>query len=247
MLNTTSILDIPISRLDLPSTLAFCREQARQGRGGYVCFANVHTVTESGWNSGLREALLGATMNAADGVPLVWVSRLWGRPIASRVCGPDFITEFLTQNRDMVHGFVGGRPGQAEAIAEKFNVKGVFYAPPMRPFTSANAAEDWQKLLKLSGDRAPAVVWVGLGAPKQEQWMHAVARLAPATLFFGVGAAFDFYSGTKKRAPQWMQNLGLEWFYRLTQEPRRLWKRYLGTNSRFVLRVCLRTLFGPRK
>jgi N-acetylglucosaminyldiphosphoundecaprenol N-acetyl-beta-D-mannosaminyltransferase len=117
----------------------------------------------------------------------------------------------------------------------------------MRPFSPEAAREDWQELVRRNGSQPlPHVVWVGLGAPKQELWMNSLSAAVPEVLFMGVGAAFDFLTETKKRAPQWMQKTGLEWLYRLIQEPKRLWRRYFQTNSRFVFLV-LREALNPRK
>jgi N-acetylglucosaminyldiphosphoundecaprenol N-acetyl-beta-D-mannosaminyltransferase len=143
--------------------------------------------------------------------------------------------EFLLKTLDQSHGFVGGAPGQAEEIAAMFGVKGVFYSPPYRSFSSENAVDDWNRFLDLCPNRVPpSCVWVGLGAPKQEFWMQTISPLAPATLFFGVGAAFDFLSGSIKRAPKWMRDSGFEWLYRASQEPKRLFIRYLITNTKFL-------------
>jgi N-acetylglucosaminyldiphosphoundecaprenol N-acetyl-beta-D-mannosaminyltransferase len=119
----------------------------------------------------------------------------------------------------------------------------VSYSPPYRPFSKENAREDWETFLaraKAAGVERPRWVWVGLGAPKQEKWMEAVAEIAPDTLFFGVGAAFDFLAGTKARAPEWMRKSGLEWLHRFGSEPGRLWKRYLVTHSLFLYELLKR-------
>ena len=145
----------------------------------------------------------------------------------------------------MTYGFIGGAPGQAEELARQFGVKANCYSPPVRPFSAENANEDSRNFLALcSGGQIPSVVWVGLGAPKQELWMQAVSPLATATLFFGIGAAFDFLTGSKSRAPLWMQKNGLEWLYRLSREPGRLGGRYLVTNSLFTVKVAKEIIHG---
>jgi N-acetylglucosaminyldiphosphoundecaprenol N-acetyl-beta-D-mannosaminyltransferase len=232
---TTTILGVQISLLGFEQVLKNCLQRAATSSGGYVCFANVHSVIESHWSSEVRKALNEAYLSVADGMPLVWTSKLSERPIQSRVCGPDMMKAFLGQSRDSVQGMIGGPPGQAEALAGKLGLKALCYSPPMRPFSPENAREDWLRFLEMCPEgKPPAVVWVGLGAPKQELWMRVVSSLAPNTLFFGVGAAFDFLAGNKSRAPVWMQENGLEWLYRLTQEPKRLWRRYFYTNSLFI-------------
>ena len=241
------LLGVDISRLGMLETLEACKAMIKSDQGGYVCFANVHTVTESAENHALQNALNQATLSVADGLPLVWASRVKKQPIGSRVCGPDFMRMALKELRDEVHGFIGGAPGSAKTIADRFGIKAIFYNSPVRPFSEQNAVEDWKTFLELCpGGVPPSIVWIGLGAPKQELWMSTVTKMAPKTLFFGVGAAFDFLSGRKNRAPLWMQKTGLEWFYRFSQEPGRLWKRYLATNSRFLLHLALDLLRPAR-
>ncbi len=242
--HTTPILGIPISTFGMEGAVSFCAAQCIQGKGGYVCFANVHSVTESRSDSGLRAALSGALLAVADGLPLVWISRLRGPRIESRVCGPDFMKLFLESHREISTGFIGGMPGQAEKLAGRFGLRAPCLSPPMRPFSAEAAREDWEEFLRQNGSNpVPKTVWVGLGAPKQELWMAEISKIAPEIVFFGVGAAFDFLTETKKRAPKWMQKSGLEWFFRLIQEPRRLWSRYFVTNSCFIW-LSLKSLFG---
>lgn len=237
---TIDILGVPLSRLGLEESLeaSAIRARTRPEVGGYVCFTNVHTVTESQESPNLLEVLRGALLCLADGLPLVWVSRLSQNPIKSRVCGPDFMAHFLDLYPDLTSGFVGGMPGQAEKIAADFRLSATCYSPPMRPFSKEAALDDWNQFIQQNGNKPlPNVVWVGLGAPKQEFWMDIVSKIAPGVTFMGVGAAFDFLSGTKKRAPLWVQKFGLEWLFRLLQEPGRLWRRYFIFNSRFLFLI----------
>ncbi len=229
------ILGLPISRLGLGEAVSFCAKRAELQEGGFVCFANVHSVTEAQENPSLHRALGKATLALADGTPLVWLTKFGPHPIASRVCGPDFMARFLKEFPNIQHGFIGGAPGQAESLKRIYSLNADCYSPPMRPFSDKGAIEDWNAFQsQLPAGAQPQVVWIGLGAPKQELWMETVSGTAPNTLFFGVGAAFDFLALTKDRAPAWMQKTGLEWFYRFLQEPKRLWKRYLITNSKFI-------------
>ena len=260
-MKTVPILGVRISRLGLSAAVEEClKRQASGGAGGsgvaglggYVCFANAHSLTEASSDPGVRKALNESFLSVADGVPVVWTSRLKGAPIETRVCGPDFMKCLIERSAASAHGFIGGAPGQAEKVAAYFGLSvglsAICYSPPMRPFSRENALEDWQTFLKLCpGGAAPPFVWIGLGAPKQELWMNAVSgERGPAgaggVLFFGVGAAFDFWAGDVKRAPVWMQNNGLEWLFRFGQEPGRLWKRYLVGNTRFVGQVAREVL-----
>ena len=241
---TVQLLGLPMSSLGTKATLDVLTSTFGKW-GGYGCFVNVHTMTESLWNSGLRNALGRATWLFADGMPLVWLSRLRGTVIESRVCGPDFVTEMFKRFPTVRYGFLGGSVEQGHDISRKFGlVDSVSYSPPMRAFSPENVREDIHAFLGLCGtNEIPPVVWVGLGAPKQELWMAEATRLLPQVLFLGVGAAFDFLSGSKKRAPAWMQRLGLEWFFRLCSEPKRLWKRYFVTNLVFCFFAAKELVF----
>lgn len=217
--------------------IEFLSGRARAGQGQAVYFANVHTVTESTENAALAAAMKKA-LCFADGMPLVWVSRLKRNAIESRVCGPDFMKAFLEKNKDLTHGFIGGSPGQAEKVSELFHIESICDSPPMRPFSAENVRDDLERFTRKLGSKPfPKVIWVGLGAPKQELWIEEAAKLRSETVFLGVGAAFDFLAGTKPRAPIFMQKLGLEWLFRLMSEPKRLWRRYLKTNTLFIVKL----------
>jgi N-acetylglucosaminyldiphosphoundecaprenol N-acetyl-beta-D-mannosaminyltransferase len=234
-MSTVTLSGLAISRLGLDDAVAACRARIADQRGGYACFVNVHTLTEATRHAALREALAGATFRFADGVPLLWLARAKRAAIATRVCGPDVMAALLEHERGRVHGFIGGVPGTGETIARRFGVTAVCTAPPVEDFAPARALAAWQAFLDRCPDRVPpAIVWVGLGAPKQERWLATVSPLAPRVMFFGVGAAFDFLAGTVPRAPRALQRLGLEWTHRLAHSPRRMWRRYLTANARFV-------------
>ena len=213
-----------------------CVARIASGGGGYACFVNVHSLTETTRQPALRESLRGATYCFADGMPLVWLARRLGAAIAGRVAGPDFMPALLQQTRGRRHGLIGGE-GLGEQIALRQGLDAVSYAPPRRAFTPDHALADWEAFRARCAGQVPAIVWVGLGAPKQELWMAAVAPHAPGVMFFGVGAAFDLLAGQLPRAPRWMQARGLEWLYRLVREPRRLGVRYAVTNTRFLAQL----------
>lgn len=227
----------------LDDALDECYRRAHARAGGYACFVNVHTLTESTANAPLREALQQATFRFPDGLPLVWFSRVQGEPLAERVCGPDFMDRLLRRATNIDHGFIGGTEAGTQLLVERYGVNAVIYNPPMRAFSPSHALEDWQRFLEKCAGRPPSIVWVGLGAPKQERWMQTVHMHAPEVMFLGVGAAFDFLSGVKSRAPRWMQVSGLEWAHRLASDPRRLWRRYVTTNSKFAV-LCARELMN---
>ncbi len=248
MTPTVELLGSHISRLSLDEAVAACAQRAAAGEGGAVYFVNVHTLTEATRDAALARAFGEAALCVADGMPLVWLSRAVGSPIATRVYGPDFMRAFLARHADWVHGLLGGAPGRAEALQQRYGVRAVTYSPPMRPFSPAAVQEDWAAFVARCPDgQVPPLVWVGLGAPKQELWMAEATRLAPRTLFLGVGAAFDFLTGAKAEAPAWMQARGLAWAHRLATEPRRLLRRYAESNSRFLVLAARELLRGARR
>jgi len=244
---TIALGALEISRLGFDAALAACEERFARGAGGSACFVNVHTLTEASRDAQLREALRGASFLFADGVPLLWLARAKRAPIATRVCGPDFMAAMLRRQAAQVHGLIGASPEITGEVAARYGIQAVAHSPPIRPFTEAHALEDWQAFVaRCPGRCPPRLVWVGLGAPKQERWIAAVSRAVPDVMFFGVGAAFDFLAGRKPRAPRVLRHLGLEWTHRLASEPGRLWKRYLLSNTRFALLVA-RELTGSRR
>lgn len=232
--STVTILDVPIARQGMAEAIHFCKEASERGFGGYFCFANVHTVVEARLSNRVRSAMTGARLAFADGVPLRWVAKLKGFPVTDRVSGPDFMHRFLKDYPTYPHVFVGGAPGVAESVARRYSVNAPCYSPPIRPFSEENVRNDLSMVAPGSDPATPRMIWVGLGAPKQELWMQCASALSPNDLFFGVGAAFDFLAGNKSRAPVWMQRTGLEWLFRLGQEPARLAKRYFFTNVQFI-------------
>jgi N-acetylglucosaminyldiphosphoundecaprenol N-acetyl-beta-D-mannosaminyltransferase len=183
-----------------------------------------------------------------DGQPLVWASRLLGAPLPERISGADLVP--LLMKRAAVHHWrvylVGAGPGVAEMAAEKIRCLGVDIAGTDSPLLSSrlDPSESTAVVEKIQRAR-PNLVLVAFGSPKQEQWMFQVQEQIRPAVSIGVGAALDFVAGRVKRAPRWMSRSGLEWLFRLSQEPRRLWRRYLVNDPRFLL-ILLRMLRLPR-
>lgn len=204
--------------------------------GGVVCLANVHVVESARHSGELAEALAKADLVFPDGAPIAWALRRAGLP-SERVAGSDLLDSVLTETRDasMKHFFLGSTDGTlrdlVKNILERF--PGVRIVGSYSPPFVAAAEMDVRRIARLIESADADIVWVGLGAPKQELLM---TRLRPHTsaALIGVGAVFDFASGAKRRAPSSMQRLGLEWLHRLAAEPRRLGMRYLRTNSTFL-------------
>jgi N-acetylglucosaminyldiphosphoundecaprenol N-acetyl-beta-D-mannosaminyltransferase len=209
---------------------------------GYVCVTGVHGIMEAQNDERFRKVLNSALLVTPDGMPLVWWGKWNGLHYMDRVYGPDLMLEVLRCSvaRGYKHFLYGGTRNVTGELAirlkERFpglQVVGTF-EPPFRPLTEQEAAD-----LQLQVQKAkPDVFWVGLSTPKQEKFMAEYLPRLETTLMFGVGAAFDFHSGRVRQAPRWIQRSGFEWLFRLSQEPRRLWKRYLINNPRFLLRAA---------
>ena len=222
-------------------------EMAESGSGGMVCVATVHMTLEAVDDDGFRRIVNAADRVTPDGVPLVWALRLLGLPRAERVYGPS-LTPALCERaaaRGIPVGFYGGRPEVLDALtaalAARFPGLRVAFAmsPPFRDLTPEED-RDVSGAIEASGAR---ILFVGLGCPKQERWM-AAHRDALSCPMVGVGAAFDFLAGAVRQAPPFLQRMGLEWLFRLLAEPRRLWRRYLVGNPRFVVRFARQWLRG---
>jgi N-acetylglucosaminyldiphosphoundecaprenol N-acetyl-beta-D-mannosaminyltransferase len=206
---------------------------------GWLTAAAVNLVMSARDDPATMRALLGATLAVPDGQPLVWALRLLGHKSATRVYGPDLMERWCA--RAALTGtptyLYGGRSEQAlelltTRLRERFPGLRIVggCSPPFRP---PSEHEREQVVADIDGSGAK-VVWVGTGQPKQELWMSEMRPCLSAPLLVGVGAAFDFHAGIVSQAPAWMQRNGLEWLYRLSREPRRLWRRYASQNPRFV-------------
>lgn len=213
---------------------------------GYVCFCNAHGLVEARDRPELGEAYGRAYLAAPDGMPLVWLGRHYGARGIERVYGPDVLLAACDEGRrlGLSHYFFGGREGVAQALAGKLEERfpGLRVAGCSTPSDSPENESEFAKLEKRVDELRPDLLWVGLGAPKQELFMARRASALKAGLLLGVGAAFDFHSGRVAQAPRWMQRGGLEWLHRLCREPRRLGGRYLRTTPRFAASVALQLL-----
>jgi N-acetylglucosaminyldiphosphoundecaprenol N-acetyl-beta-D-mannosaminyltransferase len=243
------IVGMRVDRTDYEDAVRRIVAWGREGESRYVCVASVNNVMEARASEEFRHIMNVADLVTPDGMPLVWSLRLLGLANATRVYGPDLtpiICEWAAAAGVPV-GFYGGTPEVLESFIRNLKARypklNVVYrfAPPFRAPT---AEEDRQVDEEIIASGA-GIVFVGLGTPKQEQWMAARRGKIPAVMV-GVGAAFDFLAGKKKQAPHVMQRMGLEWFFRLCSEPRRLWKRYLYRNPRFVFLLAKQLATGPR-
>jgi N-acetylglucosaminyldiphosphoundecaprenol N-acetyl-beta-D-mannosaminyltransferase len=242
MMKRVNVLGVGISVLNLRTALDAIADAVRARRKGYICVTGVHGVMEAQADENFRRILNGAFLCTPDGMPMVWAGKLAGHAEMRRVYGPDLMLDVCawSETSGCRHFFYGGADGVAELLAAK--LKGKFpklevvgtYTPPFRALT----ADEEKKMQEQIAAARPDIFWVGLSTPKQEKFMAEFLPKLDVTLMAGVGAAFDFHAGRVKQAPLWMQRSGLEWFYRLCQEPRRLAKRYLKNNPRFALKIA---------
>jgi N-acetylglucosaminyldiphosphoundecaprenol N-acetyl-beta-D-mannosaminyltransferase len=236
---TVDILGVPLALTDYAQTLRWMDEMVHDRISGYVCVCNVHTVMASEEDPELRAALESSSMNVPDGQPLVWAINALGHSLAGRVYGPELMSRACARAATRGHRFYlyGGR-NQGALVQLALNLRRRYpgvkivggYSPPHHPLTDEEQDAVIEEINRSRAD----VVWVGIGVPKQEKWMARMRPHVEAPLFVGVGAAFDFHAGLVAQAPNWIQEAGLEWAYRLAHEPRRLWRRYLRYNPRFL-------------
>jgi len=237
---TVDVLGVPLALTDYERTMDWMDATILQGGKGYVCVAATHTVVATQDDPELRAAVLGASLVVPDGQPVVWAMNALGHDLTHRVYGPDLMAKFCERSaRNGTRMFLYGGRNQGALVQLALNLRTRFpglqivggYAPPFRPLSE----EEVDAVVAEINHAKPDVVWVGIGVPKQEKWMAALRDRIDAPVLVGVGAAFDFHAGLIPQAPAWMQSAGLEWLFRLSKEPRRLWKRYLTYNPRFVL------------
>lgn len=245
------VLGVRVDAVQIPETIAQMEEWIRErGQGHYVAVTTMHGVTEAQHDAIFKRVLNSADLVVPDGTPLVWLGRLRGFSTRRRVYGPELMMTFCreTASKGYRHFFLGGRPGLPERLSESLRrripalqIVGTF-SPPFGQVTS----EEDEAIRTMINATDPDVVWVGLSEINQDTWMYEHRGKLNAPVLIGIGAAFDFLAGTKRQAPEWMRENGLEWLFRLLQEPRRLWRRYLVYGSKFLILVFLEQL-GVRK
>lgn len=230
------IIGVPISAVNMDSCIQEIFSNWDEAKGDYICVSNVHTTVMAHDDQQYMAVQSGSFLSLPDGKPLSVVGRKQ-YPQMDRVTGPSLMEELfkISVEKELRHYFYGAKPETLEKLRDTLTKRypGIqivgMYSPPFRPLTEQEDEEITEEINKTN----PDIVWVGLGAPKQENWM-AEHKGKISGLMIGVGAGFDYHAGNIKRAPLWMQKAGLEWLYRLIQEPKRLFKRYLTTNSRFI-------------
>ncbi|MFM8358377.1 MAG: WecB/TagA/CpsF family glycosyltransferase [Verrucomicrobiota bacterium] len=237
-----NVLGVGISVLNLETAVAVLAGAVRAGRRGYVCVTGVHGVMESQSDEALRRIHNASLLTTPDGMPMVWLGRQAGHRSMDRVYGPDLMERVFawSQGSGATHFFYGGNTGVAEELKGRLEARfpGIRVVgtatPPFRPLT----AGEENALVEQVAALRPDFFWVGLSTPKQERFMAAYLPRLETKVMLGVGAAFDFHAGRVDQAPRWIQRSGFEWLYRLAQEPRRLWRRYLRNNPLFLWKIA---------
>ncbi len=241
------ILGVRISAVNLKVACSQIETWIEKGARTYVCVAPVSTLIDCQNDREYRQIVNSAGMVTPDGMPLVWVGRRRCGNLVQRTYGPDLMTSFcaLSESKGYKHFFYGGS-SQANRLLIQ-NLKSRFpkliIAGQHAPAYVAPKQQENPDVIDLINASGADVLWVGLGSPKQDFWMAKHRALVNVSVMIGVGAAFDFLGGTKRQAPRWMQRCGLEWAFRLCCEPRRLWRRYLYGNARFIYLFMTKELF----
>ncbi len=242
---------VPIDVVTFDGALARIAELVREKRGGTVFTPNIDHVVLCEEDARLRQAYADVSLSLVDGTPLLWASRLYGTPLPDKISGSDLVLPLLKMAAD--NGFrvyfLGGVEGVAAKAAEilRRDMPGIQIVGWSSPRIALNGdAASYRAVIDEVRAHTPDLLLVALGCPKQEHFIQAAGPELGAVVSVGVGASLDFVAGTVKRAPRWMSRVGLEWAYRLGQEPKRLWRRYLVQDPKF-LRILARDLAGKRQ
>ena len=243
LIPTCNIMGVNIAAINMPWLIDFTKKYIRDLSGNYLCVSNVHTTVMSYDNAEYCAVQNGGIMAIPDGGPLSSVGRKRGFTQMERTTGPDYMKEILkiSAKEGYRHFFYGSTEKTLDKLSRTIErrypdvqVAGM-YSPPFRALTK----EEDESIVQMINESNADFVWIGLGAPKQERWMAEHQNVVKGFMV-GVGAAFDYEAGNIDRAPDWMQKLNLEWLYRLMQEPKRLFKRYFYTNTKFIWNAVIR-------
>ena len=240
---TCNILGVNIAAINMEWLVEYLDKNLSDIKGDYICVSNVHTTVTSYEDESYCAVQNGGLMAIPDGGPLSTVGRRRGCKNMARTTGPSLMGEIfkISAKKGYRHYFYGSKQETLELLEKKLkeNYPGIkiagMYSPPFRPLTE----EEDKAVIERINEANPDFVWIGLGAPKQEKWMAAHQGKIDG-LMLGVGAGFDYYAENIKRAPMWMQKHNLEWVYRLVQDPKRLFKRYWSTNTKFIWNAMIR-------
>ena len=243
------ICGVKVSVTTIPQACAAMEDWIKNRQKAYVCVAPVSTIVDCQSDPEYRDIVNKADMVTPDGMPVVWIGKWLGHQEIERTYGPDLMETFcgLSQDKGYKHFLYGGAESTCQLLESvlkkrfpKISIVGRYSPPFMESFVPES-----REIIENMNRLDPDVIWVGLGSPKQDYWINYHRKNLEAPVILGVGAAFDFLSGAKKQAPRWMQKSGLEWLFRLCSEPKRLWRRYLLGNTKFIFYVS-RDFFSKR-
>lgn len=244
-----NVLGVCVDAVDMEQAIAMVGARLLEGPKGYVCFLDVHGILAAMKSTAVANTFEQAAMALPDGTPTMWVGRAQGCAEMDYVTGPDFMHEIFRREEFACysHFLYGGRPGVAEELAAMLRIQFPWariagtYTPPFRDLKPEEEAE----LVAEIGRLKPGIVWVGIGAPRQDLWMRRMLPLLDVRMMFGVGAAFDFLSGRIRPCPEWVKKAGFHWLHRLVQDPVRLWPRNMH-NMAFLWHIALQ-LSGAKR
>lgn len=238
-----------IDDITFAGTVEAILSRAAKGQGGYVLTPNIDHVVVAESDPGLRAAYAGASLSVVDGTALLWAARALGTPLPEKISGSDLLEPLVAgcAARGLSIYLLGGMHGVPQRVAAKLsakypNLKVAGFDSPLIP--SPEAKESHEALARVKAAK-PALLFVALGCPKQELWIHQMAHELGSTVAIGVGASLDFVDGTQHRAPPWVSRAGLEWAFRLVSDPKRLWRRYLVRDPKFIP-IFVRTALESR-
>jgi N-acetylglucosaminyldiphosphoundecaprenol N-acetyl-beta-D-mannosaminyltransferase len=244
----TDILGVQISAITMDDAVQNIERWIDQRQKQYVCICTVNNIISAQDDPAYMELVNNAGMRTPDGMPLVWLSHRAGHTHVTRVYGPDLMLEMCARSSTTGHRhfFYGGGPGVVDELTKNLanRYPGLDIVGKYTPGMLALGEMESQDTIDMINASGADIVWVGLNSPKQDWWVANHRHLLNAPVLLAVGAAFDFHSGRVRQAPGWMQRNGLEWLFRLTQDPKRLWKRYVFQNSRFIGLLALNWLRG---
>lgn len=241
-----NVLGVAIDAVDISRATDRIELALERREKGYVCVTGVHGVMEAQNNASFKNVLNSSLLTVPDGMPTVWVGKLQGFRQIKRVFGPDLMIEVCKRSvqKGYTHFLYGGAPGIAEQLQQALQARfpGIkivgLYTPPYRPLNETEFSQLKETVAKVS----PDFFWVGLSTPKQEMFMADSLPQLSTRVMIGVGAAFDIHTGHLRDAPNWIKVVGMQWAHRLAQEPKRLWKRYLANNPRFMWAITLQLI-----
>ena len=247
-----NVLGMRVDMVQIPEVLSMMEEWIKNGaRGNYIVISNANDAVLSRRDPNICRAVNDSSLSVPDGISLVMLGKIRGHKLKRRVYGPELMEEFckLAAEKGYRIFFYGGAEGIPEKMRSKLLAKypGLkvvgTYSPPFRELTE----EDDRQITEMINRTKPDVLWIGLGCPKQQLWMNKYKDKIEVPVMVGVGAAFDFHAGTKSQAPKWMRENGMEWFFRLLTEPRRLWRRYIVDGAFFLYNVIFESMKGNKR